>query len=109
MQENRDGSFGNVKPFSEFMNQILKMDIEEMDNVKAFHFGTPAALNEIRMKKSLESRFDDLEKDVEELKEGKGFHSEYVVFPSSEEIKNFGSKGPMEKTMLKIMRGISAR
>lgn len=109
MQENKNGSFGYIKPFSVFMDDMLNMDTEELDNVKAFHFGTPAELNEIKMKRSLEDRFNDLEKEVDELKEGKGFHSEYVVFPTSEEIKKFGAKGPMEKTMLKIMRGISLK
>ena len=106
MQENRDGTFEPIKPFSEFMENISEMGDDDYETVKSFHFGTEDELNEIKERKSLERRFDDLEGEVEKLKTGEK-RSEYVVFPTPEEIKKFASKGPMERNMLKIMRGIS--
>lgn len=110
MQEFKDGTFGDIKPFSEFMEKLSKMDEYEVENTKSFHFGTVRELQDIKMKKSLEQRFDDLEKDVMQLKEDKSKpESEYFHLPTTEEIKKYGSKGPMERNMLKIMRGIAQK
>ncbi len=106
MQENRDGSFEEIKPFSEFMEKMSKMDSDDYENVKAFHFGTEKELTEIRNRKTFEDRLSALEDEAEKRK---GNKSEYFVFPTDEEIKKYASKGPMERNMLKIMRGISSK
>ena len=109
MQEDRDGTFEEIKPFSEFMEKVSKMENEDYENVKAFHFGTRGELKEIKRKKSLEKRFEALENEVNELKSGKKNQSEYIAFPTPEEIKKYSAKGPMERNMLKIMHGISSK
>ena len=109
MQENRDGTFEQIKPFSEFMEKVSKMDSDDYENVKAFHFGTEKELNEIKEKKSLERRFEDLENEFKEFKSGKANRSECIVFPTAEEVKKYAAKGPMERNMLKIMHGISSK
>lgn len=109
MLENRDGSFESIKPFSEFMEKVAKMDQNDYENVRSFHFGTEEELVKIKEKKSLEQRFKDIENDVKKLKSGKANRSEYVVFPTAEEVKKYASKGPIERNMLKIMHGISCK
>ncbi len=107
MQEKRDGEFGPTRPYSEFM-KLLESETE-IANTKAIHFGTPEELDEIRNKKSLENKVDDLQKQVDELKSEKQNRSEYFLFPADEEIKKYGTKGPIEKNMLKIMFGIAQK
>lgn len=109
MQENRDGTFEGIKPFSEFMEKVAKMGLDDFENVRAFHFGTESELKEIKKKKSLEQQVKELKGDVEKLKSEKGNRSEYFVFPTPGEIKEYGSKGPMEMNMLKIMAGIAQK
>ena len=110
MQENRDGSFGDIRPFSDFMEKMKEVSVTEMSEVKSFHFGSVRELQDIKMKRSLEQRFTDLEKEVHEFKEGKPKpESEYFIFPTTEEIKKYNTKGPIEKNMLKIMRGLAQK
>ena len=110
MIENRDGSFGDIQPFSDFMDKFMSMEDGEVDTVKAVHFGTVRELQDTKMKRSLEQRFTDLEKEVHELTEGRPkLESEYFIFPTTEEIKKYGSKGPMERNMLKVMRGLAQK
>lgn len=104
MQETKDGKFGETKPYSEFMK--LFEDEAEMANTKAIHFGTPEELEEIRKRKPFEERLSALEDEAEKRK---GNESEYIVLPTPEEIKKYAAKGPMERNMLKIMRGISSK
>ena len=108
MQENKDGTFEEIKPFSEFMEKVAKMGPYDFGDVRAFHFGTKSELKEIKRKKSLEQQVKELKGDVEKLKSEKNT-SEYFVFPTPEEIKKYASKGPMEKNMLKIMAGIAQK
>lgn len=109
MQENRNGSFEGIKPFLEFMENVSKMGPDDFEDVRAFHFGTENELEEIKKKKSLEQQVKELKGDVEKLKSEKKNRSEYFVFPTAEEIKKYGSKGPMERNMLKIMAGIAQK
>jgi len=106
MQENRDGSFEDIKPFSEFMEKMANMEQDDYENVASFHFGTEKELNEIKNRKSFEDRLSALEDEAEGLRKNK---SAYFTIPTDEEIKKYASKGPMEKNMLKIMEGISSK
>ncbi len=107
MQQRIDGSFSETKTYSELMK--LMQNPEEVKNTRAIHFGTHDELDEIRNEKSLKNKVDDLQNQVDELKAGQQNKSEYFVFPTDEEIKKYGSKGPMERNMLKIMSGIAQK
>ena len=108
MQENTNGTFERIKPFTEFMKNMAGMGPDDYENIRAFHFGTESELKEIREKKSLEHRLNDIEADVKELK-GKDKRSKYFIFPTDEEVKKYASKGPIERNMLKIMAGIAQK
>lgn len=89
MQEFSDGSFGEIMPADDLVQEMFQRTAEEFANTKAIHFGTEEELEEVKKQKSAEWRLKKLEEEVESLKPVK---SSMILIPTDAQIKRYSNK-----------------
>jgi uncharacterized protein Yka (UPF0111/DUF47 family) len=71
MIEYTNGQFGAIHPATELMEH-MRTKMDELDEIRAIHFGTPAELQEVRLNRSgiveVNERLSSIERELDSLK-----------------------------------------
>jgi len=82
MIENRDGSFGEIKPVKDLLQEVLEKE-NSLDSIKAIHIGTEGELIRKKLeevqKANLEYRVEELEKKLNWILVKLGYDKESIL------------------------------